>query len=271
MEKINAARKSVRTKSITNKFLFKYVIFVLFAFQLVSCHTRKIALTECDHPSGWCKEIRVLAAHSWKYAQLCKNVYNKAFTYQISDYFEEIQQYENREIGFYAALFRDKSSGEYTLAFRGTDEPKDFRKGNNPFNLKQQAYALKIYDEIIQKYNPTKMCVAGHSLGGALATHVSLNREKVKSYSFNGSPVFKNDLDFENLRYSIVETGEILKIVRMMGRKATQEYTSIGCSKGGPIKQHDMQRLATCLTRIATAEDPEALKSLAKNNIKLAD
>jgi hypothetical protein len=248
------------------------LLFLFFSILITSCNCyRKIPLTDCEHPSGWCKEIRDLAAHSWKYAQLSKNVYNKTYSYNVDDYFETIQTYENKNISFYAVLFRDKVTNEFVLVFRGTDSAKDFKTGNNPFYQQQNIYGLEIYDEIKKKHNPEKMCVAGHSLGGGIAINISLNRENVKAYSFNGSPVFKNKLNFDNPRYSIVEYGEILKLPRIFGSEATQEYTSIGCSKGDPIKQHDMQSLANCLTRIATIEDPEALKSLEKNNISLEE
>lgn len=247
-------------------------LFIFFLILVTSCNSyRKITLTDCEHPSGWCKEIRDLAAHSWKYAQLSKNVYIKTFSYNVEDYFETLQAYENKAISFYAVLFRDIITNEFILVFRGTDSSKDFKTGNNPFYQQQNIYGLKIYDQIKGKYKPEKMCVVGHSLGGAIAINISLNRANVKAYSFNGSPVFKNKLNLSNPRYSIVEYGEILKLPRLFGSEATQEYTSIGCSKGDPIKQHDMQSLATCLTRIATIENPEALVSLKKNNIPLEE
>ncbi|MDL2141726.1 DUF2974 domain-containing protein [Flavobacterium tructae] len=248
------------------------ILLLLFLFSLIGCASyRKVPLTGCDHPSGWCKEIRDLAAHSWKYAQLSKNVYNKPFSYNVDDYFEKLQSFEETAISFYAVLYRDKITNEFVLVFRGTDSATDFRTGNNPFSQKQNLYGLQIYDQVMTQYHPEKICVVGHSLGGAIAINISLNRENVKAYSFNGSPVFKNKLNFNNTRYSIVEYGEILKLPRIFGSEATQEYTSIGCSKGDPITQHDMQSLATCLTRIATNQDPEAVKSLEKNKIPLED
>lgn len=231
---------------------------------LSSCISyQKIPLTDC-----WCKEIRVLAAHSWKYAQLSKNVYNKSFMYRVDD-FHELNSYEDTSLSFFAILYENIRTKELVLVFRGTDSPKDFPTGNNPFYQKQNTYALTIFDEIVKTYQPKDITVAGHSLGGGLAINISLNRENVKAYSFNGSPVFKNKLNYKNTRYSIVEYGEVLKLPRVFGREATQEYTSIGCSIGNSVKQHDMKSLADCLTRIAASEDTEALKSLSTNNITL--
>ena len=240
-------------------YLFISVI-SLFAI-LSSCVSRR-TLTDCDHPSGWCKEIRDISGKSWKYAQLSKNVYNKPFQFNLDKYFEKLEDFENPNIDFFATLYREKSSGNYIFVFRGTDSPKDFRTGNNPFNQKQNKYGLKVFDSAKVKYQFKECVVAGHSLGGGISIHISLNRENVTAFTFNRSPVFRNKNNFKNDRYTIVETGEILKIPRLIGREPNQLYTKIGCSKGGPIAQHDMQKLAECLTKIASYEDEEAKESL---------
>lgn len=236
---------------------------------LLGCgSSRRVKLTGCDHPSGWCNEIRDLSAKSWKYAQLSKNVYNDPFKYDVSNWFEEIQTFENKDLDFYAVLFIDKITEEPVLVFRGTDSARDFVTGNNPFKQKQNDHALAIYDKLKEKYTDKDFIVAGHSLGGGIAIHISLNKEKVTAFSFNGSPVFRNRKKIENIRYSIVENGEILKAVRAPGREAKQLYTSIGCSKGDPIAQHDMQKLATCLTQIGATEDKSAKTSLNINKLE---
>lgn len=235
---------------------------------LSSCNSIiKDPLTECNHPSGWCKEIRDLANISWKYAQLSKNVYNKPFQYDVTNYFDRIKDYENTDLSFFATLYKEKSTGQYIFVYRGTDSIIDFPRGNNPFKQDQNKYALEIYDQAKDSLHFNNCIVAGHSLGGGIATHISLNRKNVKSFSFNGSPVFRNKLKIENDRYSIVEHGEVLKLARILGREADQLYTSIGCSKGNSIDQHDMQSLATCLTQIAATTDTEATESLMHNGI----
>ena len=235
---------------------------------MASCiSSSKIKLTGCDHPSKWCNEIRNIANKSWKYSQLCKNVYCQPFTFDLNDHYEKIQDFENKQIDFFSSLYKDKQNNEYVLVFRGTDSFEDFKTGNNPFKAEQNEYALKIFDDAKNQYNFDKCIVTGHSLGGGIAMHISLNRENVTAYSFNGSPVFINNNNFSNERFSIVENGEILKIVRLFGREADQLYTSIGCSKGDPITQHDMKNLAICLTKIAAVETHDAKKSLELNSI----
>lgn len=245
--------------------------FFLIVISLVisSCvASRKVKMTDCNQPHGWCKEIRDISVKSWKYAQLSKDVYNKPFQFIVSDYFEKIEDYENSSIDFFATLYKEKSKGNYILVYRGTDSLKDFKTGNNSFKQEQNIYGLKIFDSIKKQYGSLKYTVVGHSLGGGIAIHISLNRENVTAYTFNGSPVFKNINNFVNDRYSIVERGEILKAMRLFGREATQLYTSIGCTRGNPLTQHDMQSLAICLTQIAAIDSPEARKSLEKNSIE---
>jgi hypothetical protein len=245
----------------------KLLLLVISIFLFSGCNSYKIKLTGCDHPSGWANEIRGISSKSWKYAQLSKNEYNKDFKYDVSKYFDLIKTFPNKVIDFYAELYKDKSNGDFVLVFRGTDSFKDFRTGNFPFKQMQNEYARKIYDKILTKYGSQNYIVTGHSLGGGIAIDISLNRKNVTAYSFNGSPVFRNINNFKNDRYSIVENGEILKIVRLLGREANQLYTSIGCSKGDPITQHDMKSLATCLTQIGGIQDIEARESLKTNRL----
>ena len=268
LTQLNSLTIKFRTKLKVIMFMKKSALLIVFSFVVMGCGTTKVKLTECDHSSGWCYEIRDLASKSWKYAQLSKNVYNKPFKYDVSAYFTEIKSYENEDLDFYAVLFEDKSNNDLVLVFRGTDSGRDFITGNNPFKQDQNNHAFKVYDEIKQQYGARNYIVAGHSLGGGIAINISLNRENVTAFSFNGSPVFRNKNNYPNQRYSIVENGEILKIVRILAREANQLYTSIGCAKGGPVTQHDMRKLATCLTQIGGIEDAEARQSLKTNEIE---
>jgi hypothetical protein len=110
--------------------------------------------------------------------------------------------------------------------------------------------------------------VTGHSLGGGISIQISLCRENVNTYVFNTSPRFRRCAEpIRNRRVSVAEYGEILKLPRIFGREATQQYNSIGCTnRGSPFRQHQMRRLAECLTRIAALEEnSEARRSLDLN------
>lgn len=243
----------------------KIVIIVLL---LTGCGTTKEKLTGCDHYSKWCNEIRAMAVQSWKYSQLSKNVYDQEYQFDISKLYKKNESFEKETIGFNAELFQDLNNGEYVLVFRGTDSTIDYRRGNNPFKQQQNEYALEVFDKVRKRYGGEKFTVAGHSLGGGIAIHISLNRVNVIAYSFNGSPVFNNRGNFKNERYSIVENGEVLKLFRSPAREATQLYTSLGCSRGNPVNQHGMKNLAICLTQIAAIESEEAKNSLNLNEIE---
>jgi pimeloyl-ACP methyl ester carboxylesterase len=127
-----------------------------------------------------------------------------------------------------------------------------------------------LFDEIRESNGAdTKIIVTGHSLGGGIALEVSLKRENVDAYVFNTSPRFSADgYNIDNKRVSVVEHGEILKALRAPSREASQTYTSIGCSSGGPVSQHEQVKLAECLTQIAATQSPHALASLKLNKLK---
>ena len=103
-------------------------------------------------------------------------------------------------------------------------------------------------------------------LGGGIAINISLKRKGVDVYVFNTSPHFFWDGDIEeNNRQSVVEYGEVNKVLRALLPEATQKYTSLDCiSKGNPIYQHAQIKLASCLTKIAAIDSPE-IKILWQN------
>ena len=235
----------------------------------MSCVSRKKIPQTITHPSGWSNEVIETCVQAWEYSQLSLNVYNTPDGLDISNIYESLEIYSDT-IDFYAELFIKRKDSTYVLAFRGTDSMEDFKTGNNPFSQKQNELGLKVFDSVRNKYGENiKIIITGHSLGGGIAIHVSLNRANLTAFSFNGSAIFRErDVVFVNSRYSIVEYGEVLKAIRIFGREADQLYTSINCNKsGGPIKQHSMLSLTTCITQIASIESEEAKESLKRNNI----
>ena len=248
----------------------KNSLFALIFFSIQGCtNISVLPNTGTDHCSGWSDGVRKVADDSWLYAQLSQNVYADGYDFQISESIELVEEFDRPDVSFYAALFKDNISGKYAFVFRGTDSFEDFKTGSNPFRQVQNNLALNLVKEKSEQYEFTSFVVAGHSLGGGIATHVSLNVEGATLYTFNGSPVFKQQgASIKNSRYSIVEKGEILKIVRLLAKEPTQLYTSIECTSGNLIEEHSMEKLAVCLTRISAVNDNgAALESLSKNNI----
>lgn len=246
--------------------MLRLLIVLATASLLMACgqSIRKQPLTECDHPSGWCKEIRELAVHAWPYAQLSYVVYRKPQNLYLAQTFREVSVHENAAIGFYAVLFEDNRDKSLIFVIRGTEDITDWTAGN--LSQDQNTFGLEAFRSIASANPGRRMVVAGHSLGGGVAMHISLNTTVASAYSFNGSPNFrKYGEEPTTKRHSIVENGEILKLGRIFGREATQTYTSIGCSKGNPIYQHAQLLLAACLTQIAAVSDSSAEESLQAN------
>lgn len=178
----------------------------------------------------------------------------------------------NDETGFAYVVFGTYTGehlDEIVVAFRGTDAGlSDWWFGS--LLTKQNDRGLKVFDEWRRRYPDTPMVVAGHSLGGGIATRVSLCRTNVRSFVFNTSPRFRRCAGtmHTNERISIVERGEILKLTRIFGREANQTYTSLDCGNGGnPFGKHAIRALAECLTRIAALDDANARLSLDRNGL----
>jgi hypothetical protein len=247
---------------------FLVSILITFIVGCTSTSITKESLTECDHPSGWCKEIREAAQESFIYAQMAANTYGDPIQFKLPREYSLIDMKGNDSIGFAYSIYKNNETNTLIISFRGTEGFKDWWYGN--LLTSQNKSGLALFDQLKTEYpNDTKFVVVGHSLGGGIALEVSLKRENVEAYVFNTSPRFSADgYDIKNKRVSIVEHGEVLKALRAPSREASQTYTSIGCSSGGPISQHEQAKLATCLTQIAAIGSELAKSSLNENGIE---
>jgi hypothetical protein len=248
------------------------------------------------HPSGWDKYVRVTAFETYTYAQMATNAYltpqcvlgtapnsceadyKKKAKFYLGSKIVALEAQDNDDIGFAYAVFARREAGrtrEIIIAYRGTENFADWWHGNLLFT--QNHRGLELYRKWKKKAEAmgdnVKVSVTGHSLGGAIATYVSLVEKGANCYVFNASPRFRREATPvpDNHRVSVVEYGEVNKALRVFGRSPTQTYLSIGCSRGNAIKQHSMRALAECLTAAAAWEHPQARSSLVRNGIELPE
>ena len=250
----------------------------------------------CERGGPWSDQVRAHAEDVWLLAQLASNSYRHLPDYQLPDMVERLDDVPNDPGGMAYSTFRLRPpSGPDTLviAYRGTenlsagDIVDDWAWGN--MLGQQNGNAVRAFDDVRGVPAPggpepaAPVIVTGHSLGGALATHVSLRRDDVTAHVFNTSPrfwrvPFRTDPNPVG-RTSTVESGEFLKLFRVPFAEPNQLYTSIDCTTGkNAVVQHSIQRLARCLTAIAAQPDrvsgaahadPVAAWSMRANGIRV--
>lgn len=100
------------------------------------------------------------------------------------------------ETGFKAALFRNETSGEFALAFAGTEDGTDWRtnraQGSGNVDL-QYRQAANLSVQVTDAVGQTTM--VGHSLGGGLAATAAV-ASRNEGVTFNAAGVHANTLEF---------------------------------------------------------------------------
>ncbi|MBZ7988169.1 VWA domain-containing protein, partial [Campylobacter canadensis] len=148
--------------------------------------------------------------------------------YHVNQKFEKVLEYDSSS-GCQAKIFKDRNTGEYILAIRGTEiyfnyelpeTIKDFAADVNLFVNSIPGAQYRSLIELINNIKNNnviedlkldkgdKMIVVGHSLGGALAQLVckSFPNEFKECYTFNApsvknlfsKPVFQEEVDMVN-------------------------------------------------------------------------
>ena len=256
-----------------------------------------LTLTACASAQGpldfrhWrtAPDHRKVAGEAYLYAQMAYNAYlpepNSEYPpFVLRPGVNLVEPpHDNDEIGLaYSVYARTQGAcaPELILAFRGTEGPTnrlDMWHGN--WRGEQNRRGLKIFDRLLgwrdDNMPGARMTVTGHSLGGGIATHISINRPDVTSFAFDGSPRYWREdpsVRLTNVRHLIAETGEILFNVRAPAPNTDQVYTPFNCTwSWKPITQHDMRTLAVCLTTVAAFETSEAEESLRVNGLTLPE
>lgn len=238
-----------------------------------------------DPVAGWNAETRDLADRTWLYAQLAINAYEDYEAFILPGDIVQRPSTGNDGIGYAYVIF-DRFEGdrlaETIIAFRGT-EPQFGRGGadvllGNILGFQHDrglGTAIAVYDQLQSLgYTQTEVSVTGHSLGGAIAHHVTDHALDDNGGAVTRSIVFNNaprlvGFDDETLdRIAAVERGDFVGPLRAIGSAPPELHYSIDCEPGfSPGRDHGMRQLAECLTWIAAYDTPQARLSLAQNPV----
>lgn len=122
----------------------------------------------------------------------------------------------NRDDGFYASLYKNNTTGEYFVAFRGS-EPKGMQfyhdwfieDGGQAFGAQtpQIEKTMRLADKMNQATNGN-VSFTGHSLGGGNSAMASYYTG-LPAYTFNTRGVHQNTLDFLDENNAVGSTSNI--------------------------------------------------------------
>ena len=254
---------------------------------LAGCITAYPDLTQSrspcrTEPGGWCDFVREAAVEAYPYAMLSSNAYNDEDTYRALPYaFLQREQEGNDDSGFaYAVFDRHEVNGTQrtlkarVIAFRGTEfgSTSDIFSGSLGDAQREQALAVYAAERAAldaEGYTGIPIEATGHSLGGALATQISIDHPEVRAFVFNSSPFFSGDPGQNDMnRLAITERGEFLRVLRQYKAPPASEAIIINCNpSAGSGEKHSIRKLADCLTWIAAYQDAAAFEALAPNGI----
>ncbi len=237
---------------------------------------------------GWCSFVRDAAVEAYPYAIAATNAYTGD-----DDLYEDIgptlRTLERLEIaeedaakGFGYELFEQfapvtinnarRWPAARIMAFRGTD----FDGFTDIFygTLRNDQIALAIrYFEAEQAREEfadgVPWIVVGHSLGGALATEVSMKHPEVRAYMFNTSPFYGGDAMTNDVRRTVFnERGEVLRRFARFDADPAADVFTLNCGpENDSFTKHKVRPLADCLIWIAAYGDDEAGEVVSANGI----